>query len=60
VEFSGDIEMYVPEDAKGDVDEALWMIHKGMVEEAQQSRAKFLQVMATLAGHLMSSLTFKS
>lgn len=60
VEFSGDIEMYVPEDAKGDVDEALWMIHKGMVEEAQQSRAKFLQVMATLSGHLMSSLTFKS
>ena len=59
VEFSGDIEMYVPEDAKGEVDEVLWRIHKGMVEEAQQSRAKFLQVMATLAGHLMSSFTFK-
>ncbi len=59
VEFSGDIEMYVPEDAKGEVDEVLWMIHKGMVEEAQQSRAKFLQVMATLAGHLMSSFTPK-
>lgn len=59
VEFSGDIEMYVPEDAKGEVDEVLWMIHKGMVEEAQQSRAKFLQVMAALAGHLMSSFTPK-
>lgn len=60
VEFSGDIEMYVPEDAKGEIDEVLWAIHKGMVEEAQQSRAKFLQVMATLAGHLMSSFTFKT
>jgi hypothetical protein len=60
VEFSGDIEMYVPENAKGEIDEVLWTIHKGMVEEAQQSRAKFLQVMATLAGHLMSSFTFRT
>lgn len=56
VAFDGDLQVYVPEKLQGGVDEALWMIHRAMVEEAQDSRARFLATMAELATHLLDSL----
>ncbi|MBN1246414.1 MAG: hypothetical protein JXC32_02095, partial [Anaerolineae bacterium] len=56
VAFDGDLQVYVPEKADRGVDEALWAIHKAMVEEAQHSRAGFLATMAELATKLLDSL----
>jgi hypothetical protein len=56
VAFDGDVQVYVPERSGGGVDEALWMIHRAMVEEAQDSRARFLATMAELATRLLDSL----
>ncbi len=56
VAFNGDLKVYVPERYDGEVDAALWEVHKSMVEEAQQSRARFLATMAELATRLLESL----
>lgn len=56
VAFDGDVKVYVPERLQGGADQTLWMIHKAMVEEAQQSRARFLATMAELATRLLESL----
>ncbi len=65
VAFDGDLQVYVPERGKGghpegEVDLALWEIHKSMVEEAQQSRARFLATMAELAARLLDVLRIGS
>ncbi len=60
VAFDGDLEVYVPEKSDRDVDIALWEIHKSMVEEAQDSRSKFLATMAELATRLLDSLKIGS
>jgi hypothetical protein len=57
IAFDGDLQVYVPEQSDRRVDEALWAIHKAMVEEAQDSRAKFLATMAELATRLLNSLS---
>jgi hypothetical protein len=56
VAFDGDLQVYVPEKSDRGVDQALWSIHKAMVEEAQESRANFLATMADLAARLLDSL----
>jgi hypothetical protein len=56
VAFDGDIQIYVPEKLDGGKEQALWMIHKSMVQEAQESRARFLATMAELATRLLDSL----
>lgn len=65
IAFDGDLQVYVPEKGKGghsedEVDLALWEIHKSMVEEAQQSRARFLATMAELATRLLDVLKIGS
>ncbi|MCU0519275.1 MAG: hypothetical protein MUF84_01080 [Anaerolineae bacterium] len=65
VAFDGDLQVYVPETSAGDrqsgnVDLALWEIHRSMVEEAQHSRARFLATMAELATRLLDSLQIGS
>ncbi len=65
VAFDGDLQVYVPEKGRsghseGEVDLVLWEIHKSMVEEAQQSRAKFLATMAELAARLLDVLKIGS
>jgi hypothetical protein len=55
VAFDGDVDVYVPEEG-GEIDEALWLVHTAMVEEAQASRAQFLATMAELATKLLESL----
>ncbi len=60
VAFDGDLEVYVPENSDREVDIALWEIHKSMVEEAQDSRSKFLATMAELATRLLDSLKIGS
>ena len=56
VAFDGDVQVYVPDKLEGGTDQALWMVHKAMVEEAQGSRARFLATMAELATRLLDSL----
>jgi hypothetical protein len=56
VAFDGDIRIYVPEKLEGTKEQALWMIHKAMVQEAQENRARFLATMAELATRLLDSL----
>jgi hypothetical protein len=60
VAFDGDLDIYVPEKSESEVDLALWAIHKSMVEEAQDSRSKFLATMAELATRLLDSLKIGS
>jgi hypothetical protein len=60
VAFNGDLKAYVPERPDGEVDAALWEVHRSMVEEAQQSRARFLATMAELATRLLESLRIGS
>ncbi|MGC9467374.1 MAG: hypothetical protein ACP5HS_02165 [Anaerolineae bacterium] len=60
VSFDGDLQVYVPERVENEVDQVLWMIHKAMVEEAQESRAKFLATMAELATRLLDILRIGS
>ncbi len=56
VEFDGDIKMYLPEKLEGGEHQVLWLVHKAMVQEAQESRARFLATMAELATRLLDSL----
>jgi hypothetical protein len=60
VDFDGDLQVYMPEKREGPADEALWAIHKDMVAEAQNNRARFLATMAELATNLLDSLRLGS
>ena len=60
VAFDGDLQVYMPERAEGAADETLWAVHKAMVAEAQNNRAKFLATMAELATNLLDSLRLGS
>jgi hypothetical protein len=56
IAFDGDIQIYVPERLESSGEQALLMVHKAMVQEAQESRARFLATMAELATRLLDSL----
>jgi hypothetical protein len=56
IDFDGDMQVYVPEDSEGDVDQELWAIHMQTVREAQANRAKSIQAMAELATNLLKNL----
>ncbi len=60
IRFDGDLQVYVPEKVDREVYQGLWVIHTAMVEEAQDSRAKFLATMAELATRLLDSLLIGS
>jgi hypothetical protein len=56
IAFDGDMQVYVPETATGEVDRALWQLHEQMVHEAQANRAQFLQAVAEMATNLLKLL----
>lgn len=56
IDFDGDMQVYVPENLEGAVDQEVWTIHMETVREAQANRAKSIQAMAELATNLLKNL----
>lgn len=55
IKLDGDIITVIPE-KQGEVDEKIWEIHKEMVTQAQNQRAKFFETLATSVNGLLNVL----